>query len=171
MSDILRLQREKTTAHPLRIYRPFTSKWVITAAACVCMCVCYAHDPFSYDTFMAPDVCSAQGLSLSVPHLKLSFPLVCVCFFFFYLVARGGAKSTARPERLLSQLFSSTLTCAPSVPHSGAHRQDRCLKRADATVPASPQTTRVRTLTLSCYCSGRTTGKSLHGTFGSSTRV
>lgn len=116
---------------------------------------------FISDTFLAPG-CVLCTSSLSVPHLKLSFPLVCVCFLLLWVEQSELCASWAPP---LAIIFIDADVRAIGSAFRSSHRQDRYLKRADATIPASPETIRVVTLTPSYYYSGRPTGKSLYGTF------
>lgn len=97
---------------------------------------------------MAAGVCSAQA-SLSVrPSCETFLPsTVYVVFSLSFLVAKGGAKQTLRLERLLlfllSIIFIGADVRAIGSAFRSSHRQDRYLKRADATIPASPETIRV----------------------------
>lgn len=115
---------------------------------------------FISDTFMAPGVCCAQAPYLS---LIFNFPsLQSVYVFCCYGWSNANCASWAPP---LAIIFIDADVRAIGSAFRSSHRQDRYLKRADATIPASPETIRVVTLTPSYYYSGRPTGKSLYGTF------
>lgn len=82
--------------------------------------------------------------------------------FCCYGWSKANCASCAPP---LAIIFIDADVRAIGSAFRSSHRQDRYLKRADATIPASPETIRVVILTPSYYYSGRPTGKSLCGIF------
>lgn len=106
---------------------------------------------------MAQDAGFAQYLCLSLIWNFPSLWSVYVSFLGCYGWSKVNPASWAPP---LTIIFIDADVRAIGSAFRSSHGQDRYLKRADATIPASPETIRVLTLTPSYYYSGRTTGKS-----------